>query len=319
MGEFDWIERYLAPLAGEGAFNLKDDAALLDIPDGHGLCVTLDAILEGVHFLESDPVDTVAQKALRVNLSDCIAKGAKPHAYSLALGVPDRWTDREMASFCEGLARDQSLFGIELTGGDTYRSPERLCVSVTLIGLVPDKVSYRNRGGANVGDLLAVTGTLGNAALGLKAAKDELEVKIAQDLIEAYRIPQPPLGFHMPLRMATASMDISDGLLGDARKLALASEVSFEIVREDLPLVPEVRQLLSQHNDLWLSITTGGDDYQTLFTIHPDQWRQMREQADNLGIGITVIGEAKERSDAPVTLFVEGVPMVFEKDSYSHF
>jgi len=224
-GEFDWISRYLAPLTGEHSFSLQDDAALLPVDSDKQLIVTQDAVLEGIHFLTDDPVDTIAQKALRVNVSDCLAKGANPLAYSLALGVPDRWTDADMACFAEGLAHDQKEFGIYLTGGDTYRSPERLCVSVTLFGEV-EQGGYKSRLSAKAGDILAISGTLGNSSLGLLAATGQLKGsrEATTTLVDHYRVPKLD-GTIAPIiaEFATASMDISDGLLGDCKKLFTAS------------------------------------------------------------------------------------------------
>ena len=172
-GEFDWIATYLAPLAAKNSFGLRDDAALLDVPDGQSLIVTQDAIAEGIHFLPNDPLDLVARKALRVNISDIVAKGARPLAYSMALGVPDAWQDSDMRLFAEGLAADQAAYGLGLTGGDTFRSPERLSVSVTMFTLIGEK-AYRSRLGAKPGDLIFVTGTIGNAAFGLQVATGKL-------------------------------------------------------------------------------------------------------------------------------------------------
>ena len=192
-GEFHWISKYLAPLAGPGSYGLKDDAALMAVPDGKSVVVTQDAIVSGVHFLPDDPLDLVARKALRVNVSDIISKGARPHSYSLALGVPDDWQDADMEAFTNGLAHDQDLYGIHLSGGDTYRSPERLSIAVTMFALAQEN-QYRTRLGAKVGEAVFVTGTIGDAALGLKVATGALSAGEGDldSLLNAYRLPNPP-------------------------------------------------------------------------------------------------------------------------------
>jgi len=197
--EFELIARYFAPLAGEGAFGLQDDAAMLDIPPEKKLVVTQDALAAGVHFFADDLPRLlprlIAKKALRVNISDLVAKGAKPFAYSLALGLADDWSEKWIAAFAKGLAEDQAGFDMILTGGDTYRAPGATTVSITAFGLV-DEDKYVSRLGAREGDGLFVTGTMGNAALGLilrqKGIDGRLLGKHEQNfLLDSYLLPQP--------------------------------------------------------------------------------------------------------------------------------
>ncbi|MCJ8308179.1 MAG: thiamine-phosphate kinase [Hyphomicrobiales bacterium] len=320
-GEFDWIATYLAPLAAKNSFGLKDDAALLDVPDGQSLIVTQDAIAEGIHFLPNDPLDLVARKALRVNISDVVAKGARPHAYSMALGVPDAWQDNDMQLFAEGLAADQAAYGLSLTGGDTFRSPERLSVSVTMFALIDEK-AYRSRLGAKPGDLIFVTGTIGKAAFGLQVATGKLAPPAPHHdfLLNAYRLPDPPLAAaEIVAQFATASMDISDGLIGDCRKLCTASSVDAVLVRDRVPLSPAVAELLAQDDTCWKHVLTGGDDYQVLCAVDPADASAFQRKLGARGVRISHIGEIKASNNVGVALDINGVEVSIEEDSYTHF
>ena len=320
-GEFEWIATYLAPLASENSFDLKDDAAILEAPGGQQLVVTTDAILQGIHFLNSDPVETVAQKALRVNLSDIIAKGAMPFAYSLALGVPDNWRDKDMENFAAGLAADQKSYGLKLTGGDTYRSPERICISITMFGAV-SRDQYKSRMGAMPGDILVVSGTMGNGALGLQVATGDLLVgnADAKALLNFYRLPDPPL-LLAPIiaKYASASMDISDGLLGDCRKLCETSKVSVEIEKTLIPLSPPVKNCLEKDARLWRSVLSGGDDYQCLCSIPSKYWSKFQAECSSAGVKITEIGIFVTEETNCISLMENGVPVSQTVESFTHF
>src|SRR3954469_19907868 len=219
------IARYFRPLATDpGAFDLTDDAAILK-SSADELVVTTDAIVEGVHFLADDPPDTIARKALRVNLSDLAAKGAAPAGFVLTLALraaDDAW----LAPFARALGEDAAAFQCPLLGGDTVSTPGPLMISITAFGRVLPGRMIR-RAGAEPGDRVVVSGTIGDAALGLAFLKhDSMAVALAVDdgiremLVERYRIPQPRVGLAQAVRdHATAAMDISDGLAGDLAKL----------------------------------------------------------------------------------------------------
>jgi len=320
-GEFFWIETHLAPLAGKGAFALKDDAALLPEVKGKRTVITQDAIMQGVHFLPHDPLDTVAQKAIRTNISDIVAKGATPFAWSMSLGVPDHWEDLDMERFALGLAADQAAFGLTLTGGDTYRSPNGLCVSITLFGAIEEE-RYRSRSGASPGDNLYVSGTIGNAAVGLFVATGALQVaaKDAGEHLAAYRVPQPPFGLQDPVaEYASASMDISDGLVGDCRKLCDASGVSASIDCDLIPLSTPVLRLLNSGERLWPTILGGGDDYQVLCTVAKERAEAFENAAAAAGHPVSRIGAVKEQSQQGVSITRAGVPIELDRESFSHF
>ena len=320
-GEFEWIARHFAPLSGAGAFSLKDDTALLSLPTNSDLVVTQDTILEGIHFLQTDPADLVARKAVRVNISDIVAKGAKPFSYSLSLGAPDRWQDDDVANFASGLAQDQSIFNITLSGGDTYRSPERLCVSITLLG-ISEKGSYKSRLGAKPGDVLTVSGTIGDAALGLKVAQGELDCGSATKdyFLDAYRLPKPPLAMAgLVAKFASASMDVSDGLLGDCRKLCSASSVRSEINLSSIPLSEPVRNLVEIEDKHLRTAITGGDDYQVLCAVPQSNLAAFHQAAEKVGVTVSSIGVIVDGDAGVVLLDTDGNAVSIADDSFSHF
>lgn len=275
MGEFERIARYLAPLAGDGAHGLKDDAA-----EAFGRVLTKDLLVEGVHFLSTDPLDLVARKALRVNESDLIAKGASPERYMLGLGWPERLGDEDFAAFCRGLEAEQRDTGLALLGGDTTSAPV-LTISVTMMG-VPLGGSAVRRSGGRPGDLLLVSGAIGDGLLGLEAARRAPPRDDAQAL--PYRLPAIASGAeHLVAEHASASLDVSDGLVADAGHLARASGVTLRIAANDVPLSPEGRA--AALGGRLAELLTGGDDYQVLCLVPP-------EKVPACAPVFTVIGEA---------------------------
>lgn len=270
-GEFETITRLLRPLATDpAARGLLDDAAVLTPPPGRDLVLTHDTLVEGVHFLPSDPPETVAQKLLRVNLSDLAAKGAEPFGYLLSTAWSSRcdWTFR--AAFARGLAVDQARFGLSLLGGDTVVTPGPLTVGATLLGwMEPGRGPAR--ADARQGDLLYVTGPIGDGRLGLMAARGDLD---APALLEHYRRPQPRLDKLDAIRgLARASADVSDGLIADAGRIAQASGTGVRIDLEAMPLSPDAQAWLARQPDeveARLTLATGGDDYQLLLAVAPE-------------------------------------------------
>ncbi len=303
MKEFDWIARYLAPLASHpGALGLKDDAALLAAPSGHELVLTQDAMTAGVHFFADDPPDLIARKLLRVNLSDLAAKGAKPLGYLLSLLLPAETADSFLAGFSGGLLEDQRIFGLSLLGGDTCRINGPLTLSLTAIGQVPQGKMIR-RCGARPGDGLYVTGTLGDAALGLRVRQGLLP---ADDfLLERYLLPQPR---QLPDINVTACLDISDGLAQDAGHLAAASGVKIVIDRQKLPLSKSALRLLNTVADFESCILDGGDDYELLFTAPLHQ----------PVAGYTLIGHAAAGSGVLIR-DESGIEIPLQQKGWSHF
>jgi thiamine-monophosphate kinase len=296
MDEFDIISRYFAPLAGEGAFGLKDDAALVPARAGQDLIVTTDAIMEGVDFFAFDPSDSIARKALRVNLSDLAAKGAEPAHYLLNLSLPRSVSEDWLADFADGLARDQKQFGLSLLGGDTGATDGPLSVAVTAFGFVPQGKMIR-RDGARVGDAVYVTGTIGDSGGGLaifKREKHTLNDAARDSLIARYRVPQPPVEFAGALRaIAHASVDVSDGLITDLGHIASASGVRIIVEGEKVPLSPPLRALWGE--EALLRAVTAGDDYQIAFTAAPGLTGPFAQIGRvEAGEGVSLMLEAKE-------------------------
>jgi thiamine-monophosphate kinase len=300
MDEFGIIAKYFAPLAGEGAFGLKDDAALLPSRPGYEVVVTTDTIAEGTDFFASDPPGTIAQKALRVNLSDLAAKGAVPTHYLLNLTLPRTVTQEWLAAFAGGLARDQKEFGISLLGGDTGAGT--LSIAVTAFGFVPQGKMV-TRSGAKIGDAVYVTGTIGDSGGGLAILKGEKHAlpDAGRDyLISRYRVPQPPVGFAETLRaIAHAAVDVSDGLIADLGHVASASGVGMLVEGECVPLSPPLKALWGEQ--ALLRAVTAGDDYQTAFTAPPGlngSFTRIGQVMAGEGVRLTVNGQ---ESGIPLT------------------
>ena len=321
-GEDDLIARYFGPLATDpGALGLRDDAAILNA-HGDDIVVTTDAIVEGVHFLPDDPPETIARKALRVNLSDLAAKGAAPAGFVLTLAlheVNERW----LAPFSRALGEDAFSFKCPLLGGDTVSTPGPLTISVTAFGRVP-KGRMVSRNGAKVGDRVAVTGTIGDAALGLRLLQNKLSdewlgVTGRNFLIGRYRTPHPRNALALAIRdHASAAMDVSDGLAGDLAKLCLASGASAMIEANAIPLSDSARAVLGKGVTLE-DLVSGGDDYEVLCTVPENRWASFASAVVAAGGSVTQIGAIVPGRTAPVFRDASGQPMALKRLSYSHF
>lgn len=324
-GEFELIARVFAPLAGEGAFGLRDDAASLIPPPGHDIVLTKDALGAGVHFFPEDPWDAVAQKALRVNLSDLAAKGARPLGYLLALALPDDWRLEDVEALGLGLASDQATYGLSLLGGDTIRSLDRLTLSVTAIGAVPAGRMVR-RGGARPGDVIIVTGTIGDAALGLRLRLDpDLADRLALTdearsyLLQRYLLPRPRTGAaEAVLLHAAGAMDVSDGLAGDLAKMASASGVGIAVDATRVPLSAAARAAVEADPALFLTALAGGDDYEIVAAVPPEAVAGYVNACALAGIETAVIGMALEGSGV-IIVGADDQPIDLGPGSYTHF
>jgi thiamine-monophosphate kinase len=321
-GEDSLIARYFKPLATDpGAFGLGDDAAILKAL-GDDIVVTTDAIVEGVHFLSGDPPDTVARKALGVNLSDLAAKGAAPAGCVLTLAL--RTADEAwLSAFAQALSEDTAKFGCPLLGGDTVSTPGPLMISITAFGRVPlGKMVRRN--GAKPGDLVVVTGSIGDAALGLDVLKQGAATRAADTaakatLIGRYRVPQPRTALASAVRdYAHAAMDVSDGLAGDLAKLCSASGVSATIHAARIPLSPAAAALVASGTVGIEAIVAGGDDYEILCAIAPGRFDAFEQAARKVRVAVTVIGEIIAGS-SPRFINGQGDEIILPRLSYSHF
>jgi thiamine-monophosphate kinase len=297
--EFQLISDILSPLASgyDGALGLKDDAALLTPKPGEQYVTTVDAIVAGVHFVGDEPASRIGQKLLRVNLSDLAAMGALPVGYLLTLALPQDIGDDWLADFAAGLHLDQQAFGISLIGGDTVSTPGPLNLTLTAVGSVPEGGALL-RSAALAGDDLYVSGTIGDAALGLKAVQDSLPGTPAGDdrawLIERYQLPQPRLTLGQRLAgVAHAVMDVSDGLIADLGHMAVASEVSLKVELAALPLSKAARRLVDEVPELIETVLTGGDDYELIYSA-PEDWRDgITALAGELKLPLTRIGRVE--------------------------
>ena len=324
-GEDSLIARYFRPLATDpGAFDLGDDAAVLDAL-GDDVVVTTDAIVEGVHFLSGDPPETLARKALRVNLSDLAAKGATPAGFLLTLALrsaDDEW----LSSFARGLGEDIGLFGCPLLGGDTVSTPGPLMISITAFGRVPTGKMVR-RSNAKPGDRIAVTGTIGDAALGLDILKGGAaataladDVAAKEMLVGRYRVPQPRNALAKAVRdYAHAAMDVSDGLAGDLAKLCAASGVSAVIDTQSMPLSAAAAALLGRGTVGIEALVAGGDDYEILCTVPEAAFEAFAQAAGLAGVAVTSIGTVIAGTSPPRFLDGQGRDIALLRLSYSHF
>lgn len=311
--EFALIERHFRPLAGPGAFGLQDDAAVLAPPPGRELVLTCDAMVAGVHFLLDDPPDLVGRKLLRVNLSDLAAKGAIPLGYLMTVSTPRTTPDEWFAGFAAGLAQDQREYGITLLGGDTTSTPGPISLSLIAIGHVaPSQAVHRS--GAAPGDGIWVTGTIGDGTLGLAAARGRLTDPTGY-LISRYRLPQPRVGLGI-VGIASAGMDISDGLVQDLGHICRASRATAEIAAALVPLSDQAR---AAGPDWLATCLTGGDDYELLLAVPPPREAELLQAAHAAGVAVTRIGAF--RAGAPVVMVrgTDGNPMVFGTGGWSHF
>ena len=269
LGEFELIDRLIKPLARgfPGALGLSDDAALVRLPEGSELVVAADAMVAGVHFLPDDPPGLIAGKLLRVNLSDLAAMGADGLGYLVTFARPAALDDAWLAAFWHGLAVDQARFGVHLLGGDTVSTTGPLALSLTVLGTAPQGAALL-RSGARPGDEIWVSGTLGEAALGLRILRGlAVTEEQALPLVDRYRTPRPRLALGRALRgLAHAAIDVSDGLLADLGHILETSQVGAQLEVERLPISAVARSVPDALN----AALTGGDDYELLFTAPPE-------------------------------------------------
>lgn len=309
VGEDELIATTFAPLAAgfAGALGLKDDCAVLTPPPGEDLVLTTDAVAEGVHFLPDDAPADIAWKALAVNVSDLTAKGARPIAYLLSVAFPTQPERAWLDAFAQGLAAAQGAFGMVLAGGDTDRRPGPFSATVTAIGSVPEGRMVQ-RATARAGDVLFLSGTLGDGALGLLLRQEPgrgvemgLDAAGAEALVARYLRPTPRLALAPHLvAFATAAMDVSDGLVKDCGRLARASGLGATLDVALLPFSAPVRTALARQPGLLATALTGGDDYEVLAAVAPDLAEAFRAAAAGSGVAVTAVGRLAEGAGVAV-------------------
>lgn len=313
--EFDRIARHFRPLAGPAALALGDDAALLDPPPGLQLVLSADAMVAGVHFLPDDPPDLVARKLLRANLSDLAAMGADPLGYLLTVSVardtPEAWFE----AFSAGLAADQAEFRIKLLGGDTTSTTGPVSLSLTIVGTVPCGQALR-RGGARPGDELWVSGTIGDGALGLLAAQRTLADPNGF-LADRYRLPRPRLALGLALRgLATACLDVSDGLVQDVGHLCHGAGLGAVIEAARVPLSPAAKAAGTEH---FARCLTGGDDYELAFAAPAAATAAVRAAGLATATPVAVIGWFAIGEPAVQVRRADGAPLPLSSSGWDHF
>ena len=287
VGEFDIIERHFRPLTDNRpeAFSLKDDAASFRFFDKADTVFTTDAIVEGVHFLEATSADLIGQKAIRMNVSDLVGKGAEPIAYLLTVGVPRNTPESWFHQLSEGLKSAQEEYGLFLLGGDTVVSPGGVFLSVTMFGEAA-KRGMLQRSGGSPGQTIYVTGTIGDGFLGLHEARKEAGVDY---LIDRYLKPKARLIALETIRQyAQASMDVSDGLIADLEHLLEASSCGARLFIDNIPLSNEAQTILDRRERSLWDLLTGGDDYEILFTSLSNDVESAFSESE---IPVTAIGE----------------------------
>jgi thiamine-monophosphate kinase len=325
-GEERLIARHFKPLARTpGAFGLADDAAALTPPPGHDLVLTTDAIVGGVHFFAEDPADAIARKALRVNLSDLAAKGAEPAGFLLSLALPKTVREAWLKRFARALGADAERYRCPLLGGDTVRTPGPLTISITAFGTLPSGAMVR-RAGATHGHLVFVSGTIGDAALGLRlrrqrrtATRWRLSGKLRNFLEDRYLVPQPRNAIAAVIREhASAAMDVSDGLAGDLGKLCFASGVGADIDVARVPLSKAAQTVLASDPSAIHGVLTGGDDYEIVCSVGQSKAAAFQAAAEAAGVPVAEIGRVVAGQRARF-LDAKGKSLKFARASFSHF
>lgn len=324
-GEDRFIARFLRPIAGAPpALGLWDDAALLTPPPGTALVLTKDALVAGVHFFPDDPPAAIARKALRVNLSDLAAKGAAPLGALLALALPKDTPAAWMEAFAAGLGADAALHGCPLLGGDTVATPGPLTLSITALGMVPAG-GFVPRTGAAPGQAILVSGTIGDAALGLMLRRDAapafagLSDEARRHLLDRYLHPQPRLALAPALRAhARAAMDVSDGLVGDLAKMLAASGCGGHIEAARVPFSAAVAQAVAADPAMLRTALTGGDDYEILACVPHAAVAAFMADAAAAGVPVAILGGTRAAPGLEVS-GPDGVPLDLGAGAFSHF
>jgi thiamine-monophosphate kinase len=309
--EFSRIAQYFAPLAGPEGLGLQDDAAIFTPPTGRELVLTVDQMLETVHFISGDAPDLIARKLLRRNLSDLSAMGATPVGYLLTTALPPGIDEAWLKAFANGLAQDQAEFNIKLFGGDSSSSQTHISLTATLIGhIVPGTALRRN--GAKPGDEIWVTGTIGDAALGLKARNGKLADPTGY-LTSRSLLPTPRTGLEL-CNIASAAIDISDGLIQDLFHICKASNLAAEI---HAGLIPTSPAAASFGNAMLESRLTDGDDYELLLAIPPAHAQALEKATGDLQI--TKIGSFSKGPPLVTVKDSNGAKLTFAKPGWRHF
>lgn len=327
IDEFDLIRRYFAPLTqgAPGALELRDDAAWLRPGPGMDLVVSTDAVVAGVHFPESIGPADIARRALRVNLSDIAAKGARPHAYTLSLVLPESIGPDWIEAFAAALGQDQQRYGIFLLGGDTSSTPGPLMLNINIFGQTSENKIIK-RSGAVVGEDVYVTGNVGDAMLGLASLMDREPIENPGDrsfLEDRFRRPEPRIDVGLALvDIATAAADVSDGLIADLGHICAASQIAATVELDAVPLSDAARRVVTDNQPLRINLLTGGDDYEIVFTAPVSARDSIQSISTKTGVLISPIGATIEKTSGTPDVIVRdgsGNPVEVGVGGYRHF
>ena len=319
MGEFDLITRYFTRPAKRAVLGVGDDCALWQIQPGMQLAVSTDMLVEGRHFLSTVPPKRLGHKALAVNLSDLAASGAKPVAFTLALAMP-RIDESWLQGFSAGLLALADQHTCELVGGDTTQGQLTICI--TVMGEVPPGDALL-RQGAQVGDDIYISGSVGDARLALEVMRGQLSLSASdfESCRQRMEQPQPRIALGLALRgVANACIDVSDGLAGDLGHVLKASQVGAVLTTDwvqDSAAISVAMQSLPFARRLDMALA-GGDDYELLFTAAPEQAEAVQHAANEADVSVTCIGRITTGSGLQV-LDLQGVPMSRRFASFDHF
>jgi len=327
MRENEIIKKFFAPLSKKekGALNLNDDAAVLNYNYSKQLVITSDCLVSGVHFFETDPPELIARKCLGVNISDLGAMGAKPKFFLLSAAWPKDISDDWLSKFSNGLKVAQKDWNIILIGGDTVSTPGPMTLSITALGEV-SKNTYLSRKGALIGDDIYVTGTIGDAFLGLEITKGKYNALSSQErlyLQNCYWTPKPRHEVSMDLiSIATSATDVSDGLIKDLKNILNASNVSAQLTIMSVPHSLVAQKLLRKGHINYIDLILGGDDYELLFTAPEKSMMEISSISKKHSVPITKIGKIINLDSSPSLEVLDDkmLPIKFNHgEGFDHF
>jgi thiamine-monophosphate kinase len=326
LGEFELIERFFRrpaearrAMRGDVPLGIGDDAAVLSLPPGRELVAALDTLVEGRHFVRGSPPESIAHRALAVNLSDLAAMGAEPAWFLLSLTLPEA-DESFLERFARGLFNLAEQYGVALVGGDTTAGP--LAVAVQALGSIEPGTAL-TRSGGSPGDLVYVSGTPGDAAGGLKLVLDaasgrHLDLVHRRWLSDRFHFPTPRVALGRALRgIASACVDVSDGLAADAGRMARFSGCGLAIDATRVPVSAALVAMAGDERNARRIALTGGEDCELCFTVPPDRVAALDALLDNVKCPVTCIGALT--GDGRLWVGERGVALDIDASGYDHF
>ena len=320
MNEFEMIQRYFLPLTmgRKEAEQLQDDAAILDIPDGHDLVISSDTLNGGTHFLKDEDPANIAHKVLRVNLSDMVAMRAKPMSNKMNLSYTQLPDEASVKDFSAALLEDNAEFDVFCSGGDTTVAEGPLLISLTITGIVPKGQAVK-RSTAQAGDLVVLSGPIGRAAVGVKILLDVLDVDNPAPFLQAAHRPIPRVAISNEIcKYARAAVDVSDGLIADLGHVCQTSGVGAQLELANIPFTDETKALVEGERISYEDLLTGGDDYEIAMAVAPENFDDFSAAAAAQGVELSVIGTFVA-GQALEVIDEKGAPLSFKRAGWTHF